>query len=184
MPRKVVTNIIETPRSFPKYCQFMKSTYLLIALLPLFLLGRAGFGQDEGPKPIRVTETLHSDGTRTVMKSDPDNHSAESTTYDAANKLKQRVVFTLDEQGQAVAGVAYSPKGVFLYKTTYKHDASNHVTEVDTYTKEDKLLSRTVYKYDATGRVSGVDTYDMNGNRVAAPPAGGATPRRNPRANR
>jgi len=155
--------------------------FLLIPLLSLTFLSRTAYPQDDAaePQPIRVTETLHNDGTKTVMKSDPDNHTSTSETYDHADKLLQKTVYDLDEQGQAIGATAYSPKGKALYKLTYKRDSANRVNEVDTYTVAGALVSRTVYQYAAGGKVIAVNTYDASGNQISsstAPPNGAATP--------
>ena len=157
----------------------LTKTTLSLFLLPLFAMIRPGqaLAQDSGPATIHVVETLHSDGTRTVMKTDPDNHTAESSTYDAANKIRQRTVFNLDESGQAVGGTVYSSKNVAIYKLVYKRDSMNRVNEVDSYTMKDVLLNRMIYHYDAKGKVTGIDTYDPNGNVVRnISPPGGAIP--------
>ena len=158
------------------------SLSLLIPLIVILASGRPAHAQDgaDAPKPIHVTETLHSDGTRTVMTTNPDDHSAESQTFNQANKLLERIVYVLDEQGQATGATGYSPKGKALYKLTYKRDEQNRVNEVDTFTVNDILVSKTVYHYAQGGKVIGVDTYDANGNQISAstapPPGGGATP--------
>lgn len=146
---------------------FTKSQSLPLLLLPFLAIARPGSAQaQQGGAPIHVTSTIHNDGTRTEMKTDPDNHTAESTTYDAANKMRQRTVYSLDENGQAVGGTVYSPKNLPLYKLVYKRDGMNRVNEVDAYSMKDVLLTRMIYHYDAKGKVISVDTLDANGRTV------------------
>jgi len=153
----------------------MKSN--IAVLLPLFLalLCASSPAQDNtanfAPGTIRVTTTLHNDGTKTVMKTDPDSHTAEASTYNQANKLQIRVVFNLDDQGQPTGGSTYSPKGVLLCKMRYLRDGTNRVNEVDTYSTTNVLLTRQIYHFDAANRVTKIDSYDGNGNPINSTPA-------------
>jgi antitoxin component YwqK of YwqJK toxin-antitoxin module len=134
-------------------------------LLAVCAVCRTGFAQAQ-PGTIRVTSTLHSDGTRTDMQTNADEHTAESKTYNQAGKLMQRIVFKLDDQGIAVTASLYSAKNVLVSKAEYKHDGMNRVTEVLAYTPYDKLISRQVYHYDGKGKVTGIDAYDAAGNLI------------------
>ncbi|MGB8354464.1 MAG: hypothetical protein WCD79_11285 [Chthoniobacteraceae bacterium] len=155
------------------------SLFLLIPLISLTLLSRTAYPQDDTAPPIRVTETLHPDGTKTVMRSDPENHTSTAEIYNKADKLLSKLVYTLDDQGQATGATAYSAAGKELYKLGYKRDAAGNVSEVATYSVAGILVSRTVYQYASGGKVISINTYDANGNQISAstaPPNGGATP--------
>lgn len=155
----------------------MKSKLFLFSSLLLFAPGAPVRSQNPAPdNTIRVTTTIHTDGTKTVMQSDPEKRIAESSNYDHANKLTQKTVFDLDDQGQAVGGSVYSAKGVLTGKMQYKRDAMNRVSEVLTFTPDDKLLLRAVYSYDAGNRVVKIDTFDAAGNVVKSDVAGKPTP--------
>lgn len=157
----------------------LKPARLTVRIILFLITGLASnlAAQETGPRPIRVTETVHGDGTKTVMKSDPDNHTAESLTLNQADKVLIRIVFQLDDKGDSVSGIAYSAKGAVLYKVVYKRDEYNRVCEVDAYSAADKLLSRAVYRYDAKGKVAGLDVYDANGNPISGPVSKGASRR-------
>ena len=147
----------------------MKLKFLLLLPLLLFALLPAARSQDDGsgsPATIRITTTLHNDGSKTVMQTDPDNHTATSSTYDHADRLLSKIVYDLDDQGVALGGSVFSAKGVLLYKMRYVYDDAKRVSEVDSYSVTDQLLSRQVYHYDANNRVIRIDTFDGNGNPV------------------
>jgi hypothetical protein len=114
--------------------------------------------------PIRVTTTIHADGSKTVMQTNPDNHTAEAANYDKGNNLQSRIVYNLDDSGQAIGGSAYSAKGKLICKMRYIRDLQNRVGEVDTYSPTDQLTMKQVYHYDSNNRVVKIDVYDGNGN--------------------
>src|SRR5437016_5447745 len=112
---------------------------------------------------IKVTTTLHDDGSKTVTKLDPDQHTSEATTYDGANKLKQRIVYELDDQNQPASGTVYAANGDVVLKSVYKRDAANRISEEIDYTPDDKLLRRFVYEFGSNGKVTRIRAFDANG---------------------
>lgn len=149
-------------------------THLVFFFTVLFLgFHPCGFSQDAVPdNTIKVTTTLHADGTKTVMQTDPEKHVSECSDYDHANKLLKKTVFNLDDQGQAIGGSIFSGKGVLVAKMEYKRDAMNRVNEVVTYTPDDRMTGRLVYYYDSNNRVVKIDTFDANGNLVKSSGSG------------
>jgi hypothetical protein len=144
------------------------------ALIAFALVLQCGFifAQEAGT-PIRVTTTLHEDGTKTVMKSDPDQRTAEATTYDAADRVRQRVVYALDEQNQPASGIVYDAKGRAVFKSTYKRDGANRIIEQIDYTAADKLVRRMFFEYGANNKVSNIRVIDANGVEVQSKNASG-----------
>lgn len=139
---------------------------LRLSLLLAFFLAACITLRAQDAGTIKLTTTIHPDGTKTVMQSDPEAHTAESSTYDASNKLLTKTVFTLDDQGQTTGGAVYSGKGTLMYNLKYKVDGNGRVTEVQTYSTKDALISRQVYSYDGAGKVLRILTYDANGNEI------------------
>lgn len=125
----------------------------------------AGLAQ-EGGAAIKVTTTVHSDGTQTVLKTDPESHTAESRTLDASQQLVQRTVYTMNDQGQYTGASVYDAKDRLLFKSTYGRDASNRVTEQVDTTPDDKPLRKLIFEYDARGRLARVRTFDAAGNET------------------
>ena len=164
----------------------MKSRPLIILLVLLFAFRPASHAQDDSQSDtIRVTTTLHPDGTKTVTQNNPDDRTVETSNYDAADKLLQKIVYNVDELGQAVTGSLYMPKGVsktgapllvLVYKMKYKHDGLNRVSEVENYSPADQLVTRQVFHYDPSNRVIKIDTYDAAGNIIATPSNSEAVP--------
>src|SRR5581483_8443158 len=122
-------------REHSRYRELMKKLRcIFFILLPLVCAA-----QDEQSSAIKVTTTLHEDGSKTVTKLDPDQHTSEATTFNSADKMQQRIVYDLDDQNQATAGKVYAANGTLLLKCVYKRDSSNRVYEEDDYTPDDKL---------------------------------------------
>ena len=152
----------------------------ILPVLPLIILALASTArpQDDGSdsQPIKVITTIHADGSKTTMQTDPDNHTAEASNYDRANKLLNKIIYNLDDRGQAIGGSAYTAKGTLICKMRYVRDDANRVNEVDTYSPTGQLTMRQVYHYDANNRVVKIDTYDGNGNQVNGTLIPAATP--------
>ena len=114
---------------------------LLIALL-LLLPGLCAAqddssGSDGSDNVIHAITAIHPDGSRTVTVTNPEEHSSEATTYDAANKMIERIVYTLDENNVLVTGLVYGPGNTPSFKSVYKHDDLNRISEEDDYTLDD-----------------------------------------------
>lgn len=115
---------------------------------------------------VKVTQTLHSDGTQTVLRSDLNEHQAEATLLDVSKKVLQRTVYTLDDQGQYLAAAIYNGNNKLLMKSTYKRDSSNRVFEQLDFTADDQLLRRLAFEYDSRGKLMRVRTFDPAGNDI------------------
>ncbi|MDD5349879.1 MAG: hypothetical protein PHQ12_06685 [Chthoniobacteraceae bacterium] len=125
----------------------------------------------EGGTPIKITSTLHDDGSRTDTQKDLDNRTEETRTYNAAKKLVQRWVYSLDDQGREVDGVCYDAKDKVIGRVSYKYDPFGHVGEVTEKTPNGTVVRRTVYHRNPDGKVTGTDTFDAQGNPVNPKPA-------------
>jgi len=121
---------------------------------------------DGSDNAIHAVTAIHPDGSMTVTITDPDKHSSESSTYDAARKLMERVVYTLDENNLVVSGTVYGRGNVAAFKTVYKHDDANRICEEDDYTLDDQLLRRFTYEFAGDGKLLRVHAYDSQGNEL------------------
>ena len=132
-----------------------------VALLPILCPA-----QDASDDTIHAVTTLHADGTRTVAITNPDTHTSEADTYNAANKLIEKIIYALDDNNQPATGVVYTPDNKPAFKTVYKHDDFSRVTEEDDYTMGDQLIRRFVYELGADGKVIRIRAYDAQGNEL------------------
>ena len=137
--------------------------FLLIALAGV----SGGLAQDEGSdNAIHAITTLHEDGTKTVTITDPDKRTSEASTYDARDKLIQKIIYALDDNNRPATGVVYAKDNSPVLKTVYKHDDMNRLSEEDDYTMDDQLLRRFVYDFDSSGDITQIHTFDSQGNEV------------------
>jgi len=146
---------------------------LLLTCLTCSVATTALLAQEAG-SAIKVTTTLHSDGTKTVLKTDPDARTAESTLMDAADKVLQRTVYSLDEQGQFASANVFDGNGKLVFKSTYNRDSHNRLTEQLDTNAADKLLRRLTFEYDVYGKLVRVHTFDPAGNETTPERSSGA----------
>jgi YD repeat-containing protein len=145
----------------------MKRCFYALSLFLLLTIAHPALGQ-EAPTGIKVTSTLHDDGSRTDLQTDYDSLTAESKTYSASKKLLQSATYTINAQGQLLEGIAYNAKGQVGGQVAFKYDAQGRMSEQLDKSANGTPLRRLVFYYDANGRVSGLDTYDGQGNLLQA----------------
>src|SRR4029453_12609174 len=69
---------------------------------------------------VRVTVSMHPDGSRTVYKFDNAEHKAVATTTDPDGKLREMIRYELDEAGRFSSGEISGPDGRLGFKSRYK----------------------------------------------------------------
>ena len=139
---------------------------LLCAALAPLLRAQDDTSTDSTDNAIHAVTVLNEDGTTTVTVTDPDKHTSEVSTYDGGEKLIKKIVYALDDNNLCTSGVVYTPDNRPVYKSTYKRDSLNRVTEEDDYTMADQLLGRFVYDFGPDGSVIHITAYDSQGNEV------------------
>lgn len=135
---------------------------IAIALVP----GVAAAQDDADSDAIHAVTVIHEDGTKTSTITDPEKHSAEATTYDARDKVLEKIVYALDDTNQIASGIVYNANNRAVFKAAYKRDDMNRMAEEDDYTMNDQLLRRFVYEYGPTGRLVRIRAYDSQGNEM------------------
>ena len=135
---------------------------LAVALLPGFCAAQ----EDDTSNAVHAMTVLHPDGTKTVTITDPDKHTSEASTYDGRDKLKQKIVYTLDESNQPTSGIFYTAQNQPLYKAVYKRDAMNRISEEDDSKMNDEPIGRFVYEYGGDGKLRRIRAYDAQGNEI------------------
>ena len=141
----------------------MRLTPLLLAAA---LLPGLCAAQGDSDNAIHAVTVLHQDGTKTVTITDPEKHTSEASTYDGRDKLTEKIVYALDENNQPATGVVYTPENRPLYKSVYKRDAMNRLSEEDDFKMDDQPIGRFVYEYGADGKLHRIRAYDGQGNEV------------------
>ena len=131
---------------------------------------------------VRVTMSMHSDGSRTVYKFDNAQHKAVATTTDPDGKLRETIRYELDDAGRFSSGEISGPDGRLRFKSRYKYDDGGHLSEETQSAEDGTLLHKIVYSYDAAGKQTGYSVFDTSGKLVGGKSAAKARPSSTPKA--
>jgi hypothetical protein len=126
----------------------------------------AGFGQAPG-EAVRVTVSMHPDGSRTVYNFDNAQHTAVATTTDPDGKVRQTIRYELDNAGRFSSGEISGPDGRIRLKSRYKYDDAGRILDEAQSTADGTLLHKIVYSYDASGKQTGYSVFDASGKLVS-----------------
>ena len=128
-----------------------------------------GFSQSPDAIPsdaVRVTVSMHPDGSRTVYNFDGAQHKAVATTTDADGKVRETIRYDLDAGGRFSAGKVSGPDGKLRFKSGYKYDDAGRLLEETQSAPGGALLHRIVYSYDSSGKQTGYSVFDASGKLV------------------
>ena len=131
---------------------------------------------------VRVTMSMHPDGSRTVYKFDNAQHKAVATTTDPDGKLRETIRYELDEAGRFSSGEISGPDGRLRFKSRYKYDDGGRLLEETQSSENGTLLHKIVYSYDASGKQTGYSVFDASGKLVGGTSAGKIRPSSSPKA--
>src|SRR5438067_13137135 len=113
-----------------------------------------GFGQSPeqaGSDAVRVTVSMHPDGSRTVYKFDNAQHKAVATTTDPDGKLRETIRYELDDAGRFSTGEISGPDGRLRFKSRYKYDDAGRLLEETQSSENGRLVHKSLYIYDGYG---------------------------------
>jgi len=134
-----------------------------------------GFGQSPEQSPgdaVRVTMSMHPDGSRTVYNFDNAQHKAVATTTDQDGKVRETIRYVLDDAGRFSSAEVSGADGRVRLKSRYKYnDAALDGT----------LLHKIVYSYDSSGKQTGYSVFDASGKLVGGERAAGSRPSPSPK---
>src|SRR5689334_23723059 len=96
-------------------------------------------GQQAPNDAVRVTVSMHPDGSRTVYNFDNPQHKAVATTTDADGKLRETIRYELDDAGRFWSAEISGPDGRIRLKSRYKYDDAGRILE-ETQSAPDGIL--------------------------------------------
>jgi YD repeat-containing protein len=131
---------------------------------------------------VRVTVSMHPDGSRTVYQFDNAQHKAVATTTDQDGKLRETIRYELDNAGRFSSGEISGPDGRFRFKSRYKYDDAGRLLEETQSAENGTLLHKIVYSYDASGKQTGYSVFDASGKLIGGKSAAKARPSSTPKA--
>jgi hypothetical protein len=128
-----------------------------------------GFGQSPEQAQsdaVRVTVSMHPDGSRTVYNFDNAQHKAVATTTDVDGKLRETIRYELDDAGRFSSSEISGPDGRIRLKSRYKYDNAGRILEETQSAPDGTLLHKIVYNYDSSGNQTGYSVFDASGKLV------------------
>jgi hypothetical protein len=147
----------------------------------LFICGGAtAFGQ-ASTDAVRVTMSMHPDGSRTVYNFDNAQHTAVSTTTDPDGKVRQTIRYQLDNAGRFSTGEVSGPDGRVRLKSRYKYDDAGRILEEAQSAADGTLLAKIVYSYDSAGKQTGYSVFDASGKLLSRTGGSAARPSPSPK---
>ena len=147
----------------------------------LLICGDAtAFGQ-ASTDAVRVTMSMHPDGSRTVYNFDNAQHTAVSTTTDPDGKVRQTIRYQLDNAGRFSTGEVSGPDGRVRLKSRYKYDEAGHILEEAQSAADGTLLHKIVYSYDSAGKETGYSVFDASGKLLSRTAGSAARPSPSPK---
>src|SRR6266699_6161516 len=78
---------------------------------------------------VRVTVSMHPDGSRTVYNFDNAQHKAVATTTGQDGKLRETIRYVLDDAGRFSSAEVSGPDGHLRLKSRYKYDDAGRILE-------------------------------------------------------
>jgi hypothetical protein len=141
-----------------------------IACVLLFSCGvsvRLTQGQQAPSDSVRVTMSMHPDGSRTTYNFDNPQHTAIATTTDPDGKVRQTIRYRLDNAGRFSSGEVSGPDGRIRLKSSYKYDEGGHILEEIQTAADGTLLNKIVYSYNSSGKQTGYSVFDASGKLVS-----------------
>jgi hypothetical protein len=127
---------------------------------------------------VRVTVSMHPDGSRTVYNFDNAQHRAVATTTDPDGKVRETIRYDLDNAGRFSTGEVFGPDGRIRLKSRYKYDDAGRILEETQSAADGTLQHKIAYSYDPSGKQTGYSVFDASGKLVTR--SGGAATRPSP----
>lgn len=146
----------------------MKSFWFALPLAgALFICGGATASGQAQTDAVRVTMSMHPDGSHTVYNFDNTQHTAVATTTGPDGKVLQTIHYQLDNAGRFSTGEVSGPDGHVRLKSRYKYDEAGHILEEAQSAVDGTLRNRIVYTYDSSGKQTGYSVFDASGKLVS-----------------
>src|SRR5213079_1979784 len=145
-------------------------------------IGLSQSPEQAGSDAVRVTVSMHPDGSRTVYKFDNAQHKAVATTTGEDGKLRETIRYELDEAGRFSSGEVSGPDGRFRLKSQYKYDDAGRLQEETQSAQDGTVLHKIVYSYNASGKQTGYSIFDASGKLVGGNSAAKVRPSSSPKA--
>src|SRR5213592_1028921 len=164
----------------------MKFLPLGLAVPCALLVCGSAIGFGESPEQaqsdaVRVTVSMHLDGSRTVYNFDNAQHKAVATTTGPDGKIRETIRYELDNAGHFSSAEISGPDGRLRLRSRYKYDDMGRILEETQSAQDGTLLHRIVYSYDSSGKQTGYSIFDASGKLVGRTGAASTRPSPSPK---
>ena len=164
----------------------MKFFPLGLAVPCAFLVCGEAIGLAQSPEQasggaVRVTVSVHPDGSRTVYNFDNAEHKAVATTTGQDGKVRETIRYMLDDAGRFSTAEVSGPDGGVRLKSRYKYNDAGRILEEAQSAPDGTLLHKIVYSYDSSGKQTGYSVLDASGKLVGGEHAVGSRPSPSPK---
>src|ERR1700756_5201148 len=160
----------------------IQTIIVLCFLVSASEIGLSQAPQNSGSDAVRITMSMHPDGSRTVYNFDPPQHKALATTTDADGKLRETIRYVLDDAGRFSSAEISGADGRLRVKSRYKYDDAGRLLEETQSAPDNTLQHKIVYKYDSSGKQTGYSVFDASGKLVSGTGAAIARPSPSPKS--
>src|SRR5213080_5297429 len=157
-----VSNPPKTAMSFSR----VQTIVVLCSLLSASEIGFTQAPQSSGSDAVRITVSMHPDGSRTVYNFDNAQHKAVATTTDVDGKLRETIRYELDDAGRFSSAEISGPDGRVRLKSRYKNDDEGRILEETQSAPDGTFQHKIVYSYDTSGKQTGYSVFDASGKLV------------------
>ena len=143
-----------------------------------------GFCQSSAQAPgdaVRVTVSMHPDGSRTVYNFDNAQHKAVATTTGQDGQLRETIRYELDDAGRFSSAEISGPDGRLRLRSRYKYDDAGRILEETQSAADGTLQHKIVYSYDSSGKQTGYSIFAASGKLVGRTGAGISRPSPSPK---
>jgi hypothetical protein len=145
---------------------FRRASVIACVLLNCGLTVHLSQSQQAPSDAVRVTVSMHPDGSRTIYNFDNPQHTAVATTTDPDGKVRQTVHYQLDDAGRFASGEVSGPDGRIRLKSRYKYDDAGRILEETQRAADGTLLNKIVYSYSSSGKQTGYSVFDASGKLI------------------
>src|SRR5205809_7737995 len=108
-------------------------------------IGLSQSPEQAGSDAVRVTVSMHPDGSRTVYNFDNAQHKAVATTTDVDGKLRQTIRYELDDAGRFSSAEISGPDGRLRLRSRYKYDDTGRILEETQSAADGTVQPKIVY---------------------------------------
>ena len=141
-----------------------------------------GQSSEQAPSDaVRVTVSMHPDGSRTVYNFDAAQHKAVATTTSPDGKPRETIHYELDDAGRFSRAEISGPDGRVRLKSRYKYDDAGRLMEEAQSAPDGTLQHKIVYSYDSSGKQTGYSVLDASGKLVGRTSAANPRPSASPK---